>query len=396
MKKNDELLHKLKNEFILQYGNSKNEILIAAAPARINIIGEHIDYNGGKVLPAAVNLFLFAVLRKRTDTKIFYKSKGKNESFEFDINEHFKFDSKNNFANYLNGMLKYLKEAGLHINCGFEVFITSSIPEGSGLSSSAAVEAAFGTGVCALFDFYTDKIDLAKIGKRVENEFFGLSSGIMDQFSIIMGEKNHAILLNTSSLDYEYVPIDIEPYKIVIMNSNKPRKLTESKYNERKEECDNALAFLKQLREIYSLCELTFGEYKKIELQLKNSCGETIVKRVRHCVTENERVAKTAAALKKNNLYECGKLLCESHISLKDDYAVTGKELDSLFFAAVNQKGCIGARMTGAGFSGCAIALVHKNYIEQFSYTVGKIYKTETGLTASFFPCSIEDGVRMI
>ncbi|MEL3912709.1 galactokinase [Treponema pedis] len=389
-------LKKLKEEFILQYGKSENEIIIAAAPARINIIGEHIDYNGGLVFPAAINLFLFIALRKRSDRKIIYKTKREKKLFEFFIDDNFKFESKNSFANYLNGMLKFLKEEGLNITCGFEVLISSDIPAGSGLSSSAALESGFGTAVCSIFNFKIDGITLAKIGKRVENDFLGLKSGMMDQFAITMGKENNAILLNTSSLEYKYIPLNIEPYKIAVMNSNKPRKLTESKYNERKAECEKALAYLQQNKQIKFLCELNFKDYKKAEPQLKNNCSDAIAKRVRHCVTESERVAKAVEALKQNDLKLCGKLLCESHISLKEDYEVTGKELDSLFFAAIKQEGCLGARMTGAGFSGCAIAIVHKDCFTQFAQSVGKIYKAETGLTASFFPCSIANGAAVL
>jgi len=390
------LAQNLKKEFILQYGNSKNEIKIAAAPARVNIIGEHIDYNGGLVFPAAINLFLLVAIRKRSDKKIMYKSSGKKEIFEFSISENCTYSAKNGFANYLNGMIIYLREQGLHINCGFEVLISSDIPAGSGLSSSAALEVGFGTAVCSLFNFEIDGITLAKTGMRVENEFLNLKSGIMDQFAIAMGKENKAVLLNTSSLHYEYVPLNISPYKIVVMNSNRPRKLTDSKYNERKAECDAALAFLKQKQHINFLCDLNIKDYASLETDIKKNCGEIIAKRVKHCITESTRVTKAVEALKQNNLTLLGTLLCESHISLKEDYEVTGKELDSLYFAAIKQEGCIGARMTGAGFSGCAIAIVHGASCKNFAESVGTIYKSETGLTASFFTCNIANGASII
>lgn len=390
------LAQTLKHEFMLQYGNSEHDIKIAAAPARVNIIGEHIDYNGGLVFPAAINVFLLVAIRKRNDEKIMYKSSGKEETFEFSIRGKFAYTAKNGFANYLNGMLTYLQEQGLDINCGFEVLISSEIPAGSGLSSSAALEVGFGTAVCAIFNFNIDGITLAKTGMRVENEFLNLKSGIMDQFAIAMGKKNKAVLLNTSSLDYEYVPLRINPYNIVVMNSNKPRKLTDSKYNERKAECDEALAFFKQKQKINFLCDVTIEDYTNLEPDLKKNCGAVIAKRVKHCITESSRVAKAVEALKQNNLTALGVLLCESHISLKEDYEVTGKELDLLYFAAIKQEGCIGARMTGAGFSGCAIAIVHEAFCKTFAENVGKIYKSETGLAASFFICNIANGAALI
>lgn len=390
-------LTSLKKEFIVRYGVSDKEIIYAEAPARVNIIGEHIDYNGGLVFPAAINLFLTIALRKRSDGKIVYESIQPDlKRYEFSVNGKFEFNSKNEYANYLNGMLKYFTEQGLTVDSGFEILIASEIPSGSSISSSAALEMCFGKIIASAFHFDIDGITLAKIGKRTENEFIGLQSGIMDQFIIAMGKKDSAILLDTASLSYEYIPLNIEPYRIIVMNSNKPRKLSESKYNERKNECDVALAFLKQKTDIRFLCSLTPSSYKPFEKDVSCYLGETVARRVRHCVSEMERVRASAAALQKNDIAALGRLLKESHLSLKNDYEVTGRELDSLFFAAIEQEGCLGARMTGAGFSGCAIALVHKDGFERFAENVGKKYKEETGLTAGFFACTASSGARVL
>lgn len=389
----------LQNEFIALYGSSKNEIEFSLAPARVNIIGEHIDYNGGLVFPAAIDLSMLIALRKRQDKKILYSSFGKKDVFEFSIEDNFIFQEQNSFANYLNGMIKYLQEDGLALSSGFEVLIASDIPAGSGLSSSAALEVGFGVALCSSFNFKIENVQLAKIGKRVENEFLGLKSGIMDQFAIAMGKKNEAVLLNTSTLEYEYVPFNIEPYKLVVMNSNRPRKLTDSKYNERKAECEKGLSFLQKSslnKKIDYLCDLTLDDYVSIEDELKANCGDTVAKRVKHCFMESSRVEKAVVALRKNDLVCLGHLLNESHISLKYDYEVTGKELDALYTASINEDGCLGARMTGAGFSGCAIAIVHKDACDRFAKNVGRAYTASTGLNASFFACYIADGVHTI
>ena len=392
----DTALEALKDSFISFYGNSQEKIIFAASPARINIIGEHIDYNGGLVLPAAVNLYLRIALRKRKDKKILYRSMKTEKIFEFELDGNLGFDKENDFANYLNGMFLFLKERGLKADTGFELLITSDIPQGSGISSSAALELCFGKIISHAFGFELDGIEFAKIGRRVENEFLGLKSGIMDQFAIAMGKKNQALLLDTSSLNYEYIPLETEPYRIVIMNSNKPRKLTESKYNERKEECEKALAFLQKKTDIDFLCDLSVSDFEKLEEDLISNLGEKLFRRVRHCVTEMDRVRRSAEALKNKDLKLLGASLNQSHLSLKDDYEVTGKELDALFFAAIKEKSCIGARMTGAGFSGCAIAIVHKDGFEEFAERVGKAYTENTGFTASFFACQASDGVSVI
>ena len=390
-------LDTLKKEFVVRYGSSDKALFFAEAPARINIIGEHIDYNGGPVFPAAIDLYLTIALRKRDDDVIVYETMQPGlKRYEFSVSKQFEFCAKNEYANYLNGMLTYMQEAGLRINSGFEILITSGIPSGSSISSSAALEMCFGTVICAAFGFDIDGIALSKIGKRTENEFIGLQSGIMDQFIIAMGKKDHAVLLDTASLRYEYVPLQVEPYRIIVMNSNKPRKLSESKYNERKSECEKALSFLKQKTRIGFLCDLSPADYKNLEPGLTAALGGIIAKRVRHCVSEAERVRLSAEALRKNDLVSLGNLLKESHLSLKNDYEVTGKELDCLYFAAVEQEGCLGARMTGAGFSGCAIAIVHKDRFARFAENVGTRYKKETGLDAGFFACTASDGARIL
>ncbi len=395
MNKN-EILETLKSEFILRYGKADNKISLTLAPARVNIIGEHIDYNGGLVFPAAINLYLAIALRKRSDKKIIYQTTAQNKTYEFSVDGNFQFKKENDFANYLNGVLKYLMEKKLNLNCGFELLISSNIPEGSGLSSSAALELCLAQALCSNFGLQIEKIELAKLGMRVENEFLNLHSGIMDQAIIALGQKDKAILLDTANLKYEYIPLKTEPFVIAVMNSNKPRKLTESKYNERKAECDKALKFFKDRMELNFLCNLSVEDYEAFKPELTEKFGEAVCKRVIHCITEMERVKLSVEALKNNDIEKLGKLLYQSHLSLKEDYEVTGKELDSLVFNAVKHPSCVGARMTGAGFSGCAIALVHKDGFKDFADFVGKNYQEETDLQASFFPCLATDGVKTL
>ncbi len=392
----EKICQDLGSKFLSEFGTSRNEISFTLAPARVNIIGEHIDYNGGLVLPAAIDLNLIIVFRKRSDKKIIYKTLDTGDKYEFSIDDEFLFGQDNGFSNYLNGVLKYLIEYGLDLNFGFEVLISSNIPMGSGLSSSAALEICFIQSICSNLNFEMDKMDMALLGMRVENEFLNLHSGIMDQAVISLAKKDTALLLNTDNLQYEYIQLKTTPYVIAVMNTNKSRKLTESKYNERKQESDLALDFFKQHIEVNYLCDIKLDTYEEFKSKLISDLGEVISRRVFHCITEMDRVRLSVNALANNELKNLGNLLYQSHLSLKNNYEVTGKELDSLVFNAMDHSSCIGARMTGAGFSGCAIALVDRDGFDDFANFVGERYNIETGLRASFFPCSACDGVTVI
>lgn len=384
----------LRENFIKVYGNSEKEIRMFASPARINIIGEHIDYNGGKVFPAAIDKYLYCVIRKRDDTKIVYNDLFFPGTFEFDTSTDFKFDSANDYANFLNGILCCMKKKGLHLPCGFDCLIASNVPSAGGISSSSALECGFAWAVNETFGFNLSRKEIALMGQQSEHEFMNVNCGIMDQYIIATGKKDTAEVLDCAKIEHQYVPLKLGDYRFVVMNTKKQRRLADSKYNERRSQCEAGLAILNGVgANIPDLCSLSVSQFEKIGTAIKDP---VIYKRVRHVVTEMDRVNKTVEALKSNNLIELGKLLYASHESLKNDYEVTGLELDTLVEAASKQPGCIGARMTGAGFGGCAIALVNKNNVEDFITSVQKEYTQVVGYNGAFFGCASGDGVREI
>ncbi|MBT2727244.1 galactokinase [Bacillus sp. ISL-75] len=364
------------------------------APGRINLIGEHTDYNGGHVFPCAITYGTYAVARKREDQVIRLYSTNFPEKgiIEFNLNE-LDYQKEHNWANYPKGMIRYMLEAGYEIPTGFDCAIQGNIPNGAGLSSSASIELLTGVLVNGLFELEIPRLDLIKLGKKVENEFIGVNSGIMDQFAIGMGKKDAGILLDCQTLSYEYAPIHLDDYKILIMNTNKRRELADSKYNERRGECEEALAQLQQKLPIVALGQLSEAEFDENQDLITN---ETVRKRAKHAVYENVRTIKALEELKAGNLEAFGQLINQSHVSLRDDYEVTGVELDSLVEAAWNQPGVLGARMTGAGFGGCAIAIVENDEVENFITNVGAVYLEKIGYKAEFYAASIGDGAKEI
>lgn len=381
----------LLEEFVKIYGGEKSSVRIFASPARINIIGEHIDYNGGKVFPACIDRFLYAAIRKRADTKIFYKDAKFPLSFEFDVNDEFSYSKKNDYANYLNGIIVQLKERGFVFDSGFELLLASNIPAGGGISSSSALECGFAFALCQTFGFDLSRVEIAKIGQMSEHRFMNTKCGIMDQFIIATGRKNTAEILDCATLEYQYVPLELGDCCFVVMNTNKVRKLSDSKYNERRSECERALKILQDGGiKINALCDLSPEDWQECKTLIKE---ENLQKRAEHCVMENQRVLQAADCLKKGDLVNLGRLLNESHHSLDAKYEVTGIELNTLAQAARQQEGCLGARMTGAGFGGCAIALVQKDKIEPFIENVQKAYTQKIGYPAGFFACGSGDGV---
>lgn len=384
------------------YG-SADGVLLFRSPARINIIGEHIDYNGGKVFPAAIDRYMYFAIRRRADTKILYNDLEFPGSFQFDANDDFCYKKENDYANYLNGILSIIKKRGHKFPAGFEVLITSTVPPAGGISSSSALECGFAYAVSELFGFGISRKDIALIGQQSEHEFMNVKCGIMDQFIIATAKENTAELLDCAKIECDYVPLILGDYRFVVMNTKKKRQLADSKYNERRGECEKALETLKEAalplsssgsvantKDLPDLCSLSAKDFAAVSSCIKD---QTILRRARHVVTENERVLSAVAALKAGNLNELGDLLRQSHASLRDDYEVTGIELDTLADTANAQEGCIGARMTGAGFGGCAIALVHKDKADAFIQNVQKIYTEKIGHDAGFFACSPSDGV---
>ena len=381
----------LAGEFVKIYGGDERDVAIFSSPARINIIGEHIDYNGGKVFPAAIDRYLYVAIRKRADTKIVYNDARFPGTYEFDIGDNFTFDKKNDYANYLNGILSQMKARGFKFPCGFEILMASNVPAGGGISSSSALECGFAWAVSETFGFGIDRVEIAKLGQMSEHNFMGVNCGIMDQFIIATGKKNTAEMLDCATLEYEYAPLELGDYRFVVMNTNKVRKLSDSKYNERRSQCESALKILQENGvKIPALCELTPSKWEEVKSFVKD---EVLQKRAKHCVYENQRVLDAVAALKAGDLKKLGSLLNQSHKSLKEDYEVTGLELDTLAETSQKQDGCLGSRMTGAGFGGCAIALVHKDKIDSFIENVQKIYTEKVGYAAGFFACNSGDGV---
>lgn len=364
------------------------------SPGRINLIGEHTDYNGGHVFPGAITYGTYGIARKRQDHKIKvyslnFKDKG---IIEFYL-DNMEYDPNHNWANYLKGMIHYIQEAGWALPNGMDILIYGNIPNGAGLSSSASLEMLTGVIVNELFDLSISRLDLVKLGKKVENEYIGVNSGIMDQFAVGMGKENCGILLDCNTLQYEYAPLNLEGNKIMIMNTNKRRELSDSKYNERRSECEAALGRLQQVRDIRSLGDLTNEEFESIKFHIKD---DILTKRAKHAVYENQRTLKALTALRNGDLEQFGLLLNASHVSLRDDYEVTGAELDTLVEAAWKQEGTVGARMTGAGFGGCAIAIVKEDSVDKFISEVGNEYRTKIGYEATFYVASIGDGAKEI
>ena len=380
--------------FVKLYGGSEKDVAIFSSPARINIIGEHIDYNGGKVFPTAINRYLYVAIRKRTDSKIVYNDVRFPGTYEFDVNDTFVYDKKNDYANYLNGILSQLKERGCLFPCGFDVLMASNVPAGGGISSSSALECGFAYAVSETFGFGISRVEIAKLGQMSEHRFMGVNCGIMDQFIIATGKKNFAEKLDCATLEYEYAPLNLGDYRFVVMNTNKVRRLADSKYNERRSQCEEALRILKANGvSCNALCDLSPAEWEAAKHFVTDP---VLQKRAKHCVYENQRVLDAVAALNKGDLAQLGALLNASHESLKNDYEVTGIELDTLAQTAQKQDGCLGARMTGAGFGGCAIALVHKDKLDAFIENVQAAYTKIVGYEAGFFACESGDGVARL
>ena len=362
------------------------------SPGRVNLIGEHTDYNGGHVFPCSITQGTYGIADKRDDREVHCYSMNFEERgvivFNLDDLSYVEADS---WANFVKGMLKYLIEAGHSIDSGFNVLIYGNIPNGAGLSSSASLELLIGVIAENLFNLTLDRLDLIKIGQKTENQFMGVNSGIMDQFAIGMGSKDMAIFLNTNTLDYDLVPAEFGDNVILIMNTNKRRELADSKYNQRRSECEEALRRLQTELAINSLGELTEESFEANRSLIND---EVLERRAKHAVYENVRTLLAKDVLTKGKLKEFGELLNQSHISLRDDYEVTGIELDTLVEAAWQQAGVLGARMTGAGMGGCAIALVNSEKVEEVKAAVQAAYKEKIGYAADFYVAQIGDGAK--
>ncbi|MBO5283151.1 MAG: galactokinase [Lachnospiraceae bacterium] len=364
------------------------------APGRVNMIGEHTDYNGGHVFPCALTIGTYGVARKRQDRKLrFYSMNFKQLGVLESSLDELKPDPKADWTNYPKGVMWAFGEKGMQVPAGMDILLNGNIPNGSGLSSSASVEVLTGYILRDLFGFEVSNQELALIGQYSENHFNGVNCGIMDQFAIAMGKQGHAIFLDTADLSYEYAPIKLENAKIVIACSNKKRGLGDSKYNERRSECETALAQLQQVCQITSLGELTEEAFE----QHKDAITDEVHRRrAKHAVYENQRTIQAVEALKANDIKRFGQLMNASHVSLRDDYEVTGKELDTLVEEAWKVDGVIGSRMTGAGFGGCTVSIVEDRAIDTFIVQVGAAYESRIGYAADFYVVESGDGPRRL
>lgn len=380
------MLESVKNEFIRLFGEL-NDARFFFSPGRVNIIGEHIDYNGGYVMPCAINLGTYFIIKKNDLMKV----RAYSMQFpllgicEFDVKDDKK---KKEWTDFIKGIIKIFD-----IHFGFDLVVYGTIPHSSGLSSSASFCTGLGYALSTLNHHPIEGTQLALMCKRVENEFMGVNCGIMDQFIVCNGKKDHALLLNCDQLTYNVIPFDLKNYSLIIANTNKIRQLSDSKYNERKKESEEALKILHDNGYSYeNLCDIRDGYEKYLPL-FKD---EVIARRFKHIVSENLRTIQASEALKQGNIEELGKLLTQSHLSLQNDYEVSGIELDTLVNAFLAQKDCVGARMTGAGFGGCAIAIFPKSRCEEVKKEVYQIYVDKIGYEPSFYQVTINDGVKEI
>ena len=357
------------------------------APARINLIGEHIDYNGGKVLPAAISCYIKALVSKRNDSTISAYSTNTKSGYSIDLNR-IRYDKANGWCNYVFGVFQTLRLSGYHIPFGLNILINSEIPLGSGLSSSAALLDLITYVANDIYNLGISLKNIAKLAQNCENSFCGLRCGIMDEASIALGLRDKCLLLDCAKYEYEYIDLELGDYTFVVMKTNVPRSLVSSKYNDRVDECQKGLKMIQQDYDVDNLCELHEEDLFRVEKLIGD---EIIFKRVRHVISENERVRKFVRALRNRDFPELGRILNESHRSLKEDYEVTGDYLDAIQEAAINA-GAIGARMTGAGFGGCAIALIKKDTFDDFKEKVIDYYFNKVNLEPDVFNVDIVDG----
>jgi galactokinase len=385
--------NKMREEFAKIFGEGKEPELYFA-PGRVNLIGEHTDYNGGHVFPCALSIGTYALARKNDCGKMRFYSLNFTRFGMLAVEaKDFKNVPEDNWCNYPKGVMWAYTQKGYTIDSGLDILYYGNIPNGSGLSSSASIEVATSVILNDQFGFDVDMVEVSKICQFSENQFNGVNCGIMDQFAIAMGKAGHAIFLDTADLSYTYAPLELTGAKIVIACSNKKRGLADSKYNERRSQCETALAELQKVKPIKSLGELTEAEFDAIADAITDPVNR---KRAKHAVYENQRTIRAVDALAKNDIALFGKLMNESHVSLRDDYEVTGIELDTLAETAWEQPGVIGSRMTGAGFGGCTVSIVEDDKIDAFIENVGKVYKEKIGYAADFYAVNVGDGAHKL
>ena len=375
------------------YGDTKGAELFFS-PGRVNLIGEHTDYNGGHVFPCALTMGTYALVRKRSDNKMNFVSLNFNNAEVTTVElPELSYQKKNGWANYLIGVVWAFLGKRYKIDKGFDLAMLGNIPSGAGLSSSASIEVLMGTALKYMYDIDIDMVVIAKIGQISENQFNGMNCGIMDQFAVAMGKKDNAIFLDTSDLSYEYAPVKLKDAKVLITNSHVKHSLVDSAYNDRRNESTAALKALQTKLNISGLGDLTEEEFEENKYLITD---EVQRKRAKHAVYENQRTIKAVNALKNNDIETFGNLMNASHISLRDDYEVSCPEVDKLVEIAWNIPGVIGSRITGGGFGGCTVSIVKNDAIENFRKEVISKYKEATGIDAEIYEAEIGDGAGRI
>ncbi|SFI89273.1 galactokinase [Paenibacillus sp. UNC496MF] len=386
-------LQELTQRFLNVYGESSESIAIFHAPGRVNLIGEHTDYNGGYVFPAALTFGTTMLVRKRGDMRLGLASTNFEEHKHLPI-APIVYDEADDWMNYPKGIVHELESRGVVFGSGYDLLFHGEIPNGAGLSSSASIEVVTAYGLLTMEGRETDTVQIALLAQKSENAFNGVQCGIMDQFAVANGKKDHAILLMCDTLEYDLVPFNSGDYRLVIGNTNKRRGLVDSKYNERRSQCEQAVGDLKAaFPDLTLLGQLTLGQFNANKHLIKD---DVVRARAEHVVEEIDRVLQSMKVLKANDLAAFGRLMNASHDSLRDLYEVTGAELDAMVAAARTVDGVLGSRMTGAGFGGCTVSLVRKDGIETFKAEVGRKYTEATGLVADFYECSIGNGVERL
>ena len=385
---------KLREDFEQLFGVG-GDLISAFAPGRVNLIGEHTDYNGGHVFPCALTIGTYGVARRREDRKIRFYSENFKENGVIDTSLDDLVPSEEaGWTNYPKGVIWALEKKGYAFDSGFEMAIYGDIPNGSGLSSSASLEVLTGLMMKELYGF-TDlsMVDIALTGQYSENNYNGMNCGIMDQFASAMGKENCAIFLDTNTLNYEYAPIQLEDARIVITNSKVKHSLVGSAYNDRRRECETALKELQTVCDIQTLGDLNEEQFEKVKSAIT---GEVCVRRAKHAVYENQRTIRAVKALKEGKIEEFGQLMNASHVSLRDDYEVSCKETDILAETAWKVPGVLGSRITGGGFGGCTVSIVKNDCIEAFQKQVGETYEKQTGIKPEFYIVDIGDGAHRL
>jgi len=381
---------RLLREFAERFGNAEGA-QVYFAPGRVNLIGDHTDYNGGHVFPCALDIGTYAVVRKRQDNRLFFYSMNYPDVgiVNCTLTGKLENDEDDSWANYPKGVIWAFEEKGMHPDCGLDMMVYGNIPSGAGLSSSASLEVLTGWVLRDIFDFEVSDQEIALIGQYSENVFNGVRCGVMDQFAIAMGREGQAIYLNTDNLEHRYVPVDLDDVQIVIACTNKERGLADSKYNLRRMECERAVSDLQKTIAIEKLGELSLNDFETYQSAIEDP---VCLRRARHAVTENQRTIQAVQALEADDLDTFGQLMNDSHRSLRDDYEVTGDELDALVEAAWETEGVLGSRMTGAGFGGCTVSLVRTDAVDSFIKKVGSVYRQQIGYPADFYICKIGGG----